>query len=404
MAAAEKFLIPDNDRPIFSRKRRYRADMTDGSLEESREELIELKKVRKISPATEMHFDMMIDAYADLDTLEKGSDLFKKKQLQVYRQEAILQSRLVQDKKYSVLLQSFQDLYRQRLILRYGDYHKGNVSVFKAKSQQLAREKITERDVLANMTWKQVLAALETEEEAREGYSAAMLYQWQDSMNDKPDTATPIEKPLSPVTDIITTLSGLCNISFAHATFEIQQYADRNKYAHSGIDEYIADEDWHEVASIIERDTKAVKDGILGPDKDLQHKMLATVQMFKERYFDGEILTKIDKASGIMMAKKWKLSDQELERQAAVVAAGLAREIQMLKVSECGEILERARKAKHRGYSLKTAQADVLETSVAKEETSDTCKKAQSEAGLAKTNHKAALLKYKKLEKGPDED
>jgi hypothetical protein len=401
-AAENEFLIQDHDRPIISRKRRYRGDMTDRSLEESKEELIALKRVRKISPATQMHFEMMIDSCIELETLDKSSDLFKRTQLLFFRQEAVLQSRLEQDKKYSVLLEEFQILKRHQLMLRYGDYHKGNVLIFKAMSQQLAREKKIDKDVLANMTWKQVLTTIENEKNLRKAHEMSMLYKWYDNMKGKSNNFEPGDKPSSPVTDLINILSSLCKITFAHAMFEIEQYVDRNEIAHSGIDEHIADNDWQEVASIIERDIQAVRDGILGTDMELRDEMVMTLKLYKARYFT-QIQTKFDK-DGLMVAKHWTFSPEEIERQAAAAAAEMAREVQKLIASECAELLEKARTLEHQGWSLKTAQSKVLKTAAAMEGTSDTCKTAQSELGLAKTEHKKALLKYKKLLKGPDED
>jgi hypothetical protein len=135
---------------------------------------------------------------------------------------------------------------------------------------------------------------------------------------------------------------------------------------------------------------------------ELRGEMMKTLKLYKARYFT-QIQTKFDK-DGLMVAKHWKFSPEEIERQGAAAAAERAREVQKLIASECAELLEKARALEHQGWSLKTAQAKVLETAAAMEGTSDTCKTAQSESGLAKTEHKKALLKYKKLLKGPDED
>jgi DNA-binding HxlR family transcriptional regulator len=379
--------------------------MADGSFEESRDELLELKKVRKVSPATNLQFEMMIESYGELERLPRGSEPHRRKQRLILKQEMILEGRLAKDAKYKDLLVEFRRLLSQRLLIRYGDYFKGNVFVIKSKCSELAKQKKIERDILAQMTWNEVLLELAIEARQMKDYEAETASIWQNNDLGVPQTTPAPSKPLSPVTELIQTLAEMCNMDFNHVCWEIEEYVKRNQLAHpSGIDTLIANGNWNDVAELIVRDTKAIQEGLLVPEMEhLKNEMLETLNIFQSRYF-ANIKTSIHPVTGLVKIDLVTLSAEELQRQAAANAAKLVNDIQQLKKTECDEILERVKIATHYGYSLKKAQADVLKALMEMQDTSQKCKQAQTDSGKAMKNYKEALLRYKKPEKGTDED
>ena len=85
---------------ITIRKRKYQADMSPSSLDESQKELVELKDQRTISPATKLYFDSMIESFEELKQMKKEDHNYEKQQIKLLRLEAILCSRLEKDAKY----------------------------------------------------------------------------------------------------------------------------------------------------------------------------------------------------------------------------------------------------------------------------------------------------------------
>lgn len=402
MINPEDYLLEEVDRPIISRKRKYRASMTEGSLEESKNELLALKKVRKVSPATQTLVDCMLDTYADLKTAKIGSPAYFRNRALILKQEAILESKLAKEQKYAVLFEEFRKLKADSLRLRYGDYHKGNVSLIKVKSQEIARQN-KEPDVLSKMNWQGVLQHIEVEKGEMEDYEYMMNIRWWNSENGiQNDTEEP-EEPETPITKLIQELSELCKMKYDHVIFEIQEYTKRNDVAHSGIDEFIATNKWMEVAEIITRDIQSIEDGLLGRDKIRQANMMKTLKTFSDRYF-AHIEPLIDPVSGIKTLSYFIFSDEELQRQTAMRNAKAADESQKMKRKESVELLAKAQSATHIGYSLKKAQKEVLEAQIDMNKKIEVCRKAQAESGQAMKDYKDALYRYKKLLKGPVED
>jgi hypothetical protein len=223
MASTDDFHDPGNVSPILVRKRKYRYDMGDTSMEESRNEVMAIMQNRKVSPGTTMLLDMMIESYAKLEESELGSYEHCEQQMEILRQETILGSRLQKDKKYYDMALEFRVLLAKALILRYGDYHKTNVFTLKAKCQELAREKTIEKDFLASMTWRQVLQSHKTEQYKQHDYDCAMAVNFFEAIKNNPPSES-TAKPETPMTDLIKTLSTLCGIDYNHALFEIEEY------------------------------------------------------------------------------------------------------------------------------------------------------------------------------------
>jgi hypothetical protein len=360
--------------------------MSDTSKEESRHELKVIMKNRKVSPGTTILFNMIIESYDKLEELEKGSFEYWLRQMEISRQETILESRLQKDKEYYKLTLDFRVLLAKVLILRYGDYHKTNVYTLRAKCQELAREKMIEKDYLSLIPWKQILQNLKAEQQKQHDYDCDTV---------KPKTLT---------TDLINTLSTLCGIEFHHALFEIEEYVKRNDVAHSGIDALIAEGDWMGVAKILVRDRFSIENGMLPESmEDQKENLLTSLEMFKNRYF-ASITETVDPESGYPTALFCHLSEEELQREKAVKASKAAIEAQQMSRKLCQEVVKRARTAKWINYSLKTAQAKLLAACDEMEAKNEICKKAQADAGKATTDYKKAVMKYAKLEKGQDED
>lgn len=165
MASMDESHDPGDVLPAIIRKRRYRREMGDSSTEESRDEVLSILQSRKVSPGMTMLLDMMIEGYAKLEEMGPNSENHCRQQLEIMRQEEIVQSRLQKDQSHCKLTLEFRKLLAKNVIIRYGDYNKTNVSILKSKCLELARERKIETDFLASMTWRQVLQSLTTEKE-----------------------------------------------------------------------------------------------------------------------------------------------------------------------------------------------------------------------------------------------
>jgi hypothetical protein len=268
------------------------------------------------------------------------------------RQEQFLGARLAKDRKYSALYKGFQEMRKEQLVIRYGDYHKGNVFTIKSKCQEMAKKKYIKEDVLAKMDWRQILEAVDAEKGQKE--------------------------EASPITTLMRRLCELCKIELEQALFDIKAYVNRNDVAHNGMDNLIALKLWAPLAALIVTDTEDIKRGTIGNDESFNEKMLQSLDIFQRRYF-AWIKTEVNN-TGEKTLSLFQLSDEEAARQAAAQAAKLANEAQLLKKKQSEEIFERAQSAKHNGWSLQTTQTQLMEAKDDMDKKKAACKEVQGTA------------------------
>jgi hypothetical protein len=257
----------------LKRRRPYRGSMEDESMEESINELTQIKLQETTSPTTKRIVTVVVDVFHNLQEMKEDgapSSAFAQKQRELLRSEQILADVFTKDAKYENLSISYEKMVNDGKILNLGDYHTANLSVFKMVARQVVAEKNNGKkksnhfqNPLDDKFWHQILEEVDSEREA--------LQSWKNAR-----ASFIVSKLVPPPPQILThflrTVCARCprTWSLEQLLFEISEYRDRNQIAHSGIEEWVesAKEDkspesekWKNVGQYILRDREMITQG-----------------------------------------------------------------------------------------------------------------------------------------------
>jgi hypothetical protein len=373
-----------NGNEIIVRKRKYRQDLSKDSSKVSRTELIEFKK-GDFSPASHLYLDAMIEIFDEMDGLSKHEDVWQVRQQKLLRLEAMLDDRLAKDIKYRETRTEFQKMTSMNMLLRYGDYFKGNLHILKQKAQQMAKNS-EKPDLLAGMMWNDISIALKKE--------AKDQAEWIKNHEAGKDEAVPSHA----ITDLIKELAGQALMPLSNAVFQIHEYAKRCDSAHSGIDEAIMQSKWMSVAHFIVRDRIALENGVLPHDmKGDKEAFMTAIEIFEKRYF-ACIVTGEEPETRITIPIDFTKSDTLLQMQKEAGAAKLKNKMQAAKMKTCQEALEKAKATETDDQHLLEAKMALIESSELLEKAKAATKKAQAALGMLEVDFKGYVAKFRKIE------
>jgi len=353
--------------------------MAPGSHEESRTELQQMTDRRVVSPRTLQLFRDMMDRMDELETIQDPDQLSKKKAA-IAKQEEVLESRLEKDRAYAGLLQNFRDLTTANIILRYGDYLAHNLRGSKRRSSNLA---ITSgdgaEDILRDMSWKEVWAKIDEEQEAVDVY-------WEN---------LGLSFPATPYLNLIKKLAPECLMNYEEALFQIEWYARRCNIAHSGIDEDIKAERWHEVAMYICRDRAAIQKRMISEgDSNLESGLLTAISIFETLYFEST-WSDTKKSTG-QVFYHYKLSKRIKEQKQEKKAIDLDHAVLQMSLESFEPELEKAETLSGGSQTLRGAANDLCD---AKNELAKSIKALEEEEKAVKEQRKLAAEAEKRFVK-----
>jgi hypothetical protein len=297
----------------------------------------------------------------------------------------MLDDRLAKDIKYRETRTEFQKMTSMNMLLRYGDYFKGNLHILKQNAQQMARNG-QKPDLLAGMMWKDVSIALkkEAKEEA----------DWIKNHEAGKDEAVPSHA----ITDFIKELADQALMPLSSAIFQIHEYARRCDSAHSGIDEAIMQNRWMSLAHFIVRDRIALENGVLPHDmKGDKEAFMTALEIFEKRYF-ACIITGEEPETGITIPIDFTKSDTLLQMQKKAEAAKLKNEMQATKMKACQKALEKAKATETNNQQLLEVKIALIESSELLEKAKVATKKAQTALGKLEVDFKGHIAKFRKIE------
>ena len=195
----------------------------------------------------------------------------------------------------------FRKLTTDSILLRYGDYYKGNLYDMKKQAREKGKERLNAK-IHAQKSWKEISAELVLERDEQRKW----FENYENGIRLPPE---------NPTTKLVTELAGLANMSFNDATFQIKEYIRGYDIAHSSIDEAIARNALHTIAEFITRDQLAIENSILPPEMEgMKEGMLSTLTIFENRFFKV-IITDEDPETGLIKVEEFEKSEEYIERR-----------------------------------------------------------------------------------------
>lgn len=290
-----------------TRRRVYKSDMSEDSLQSSREELEMFKKDNLMSPTTVTTFDQILRSLDSLDLPHSKEHPYLREVIR--QQEETAKVALAKDARRKEMadeqdakMKKIQDeMMVLSMKLRYGDYFKWNLAHLKDCEKKGARSKdgiMGDHTVLfGDATWRVIIKNIEAERLEK--------------------TGTPV-RTYNRHLEFAATLAGMDK---EEAFREMKAYQVRNDAAHSKVNDLLAEKEYEEIGKLIVEDTALLEQWT--PAKYSENDELKTtidraLTFFKSRYFkllEGtyDSVTEEATVSAFLLQDKYKIREMEAD-------------------------------------------------------------------------------------------